>query len=92
MVYSLVYTVQAQKDLVRVDGSISYRILKKLDYFIKLSDPFVKAKQLTGFEIPTFRFRIGDYRIVFRKDQKNNHLVILVVLKVAHRREVYKKL
>lgn len=92
MVYSLVYSNQAQRDLQRIDRSISVRILKKIDYFLGLADPFVQAKQLTGFEMPTYRFRIGDYRIVFRKDQKSNCLVILVVLSVSHRKEVYKKL
>jgi mRNA-degrading endonuclease RelE of RelBE toxin-antitoxin system len=92
MVYSFVYTFQAQKDLAKIEDSISSRILKKLDYFMKLPDPFVKAKQLTGFEIPTFSFRIGDYRIVFRRDLKGHCLVILVVLRIAHRKEVYKKL
>lgn len=92
MVYSLVYTVQAQKDLEKIDKSVSVKILKKLDYFIKLPTPLLRAKQLTGFEIPTFRFRVGDYRVVFRKDQKSNYLVILVILKIVHRKEVYKKL
>ncbi len=91
MVYSLVYTVQAQKDLEKIDKSISVKILKKLDYFIKLSNPLLQSMQLRGFEIPTFRFRVGDYRVVFRKDQKNNCLVVLVILKIAHRKEIYKK-
>ncbi|MEK7126859.1 MAG: type II toxin-antitoxin system RelE/ParE family toxin [Patescibacteria group bacterium] len=92
MVYSFVYTSKAQKDLAKIDDSISSKILKKLDYFIELPDPLAKAKQLTGFEIPTFSFRIGDYRVIFRRDKKGVCLVVLVVLRVAHRREVYKKL
>lgn len=90
MVYSLVYTNQAEKDLDRIDKVMAVRILKKMDSFVKLSNPLVKAKQLTGFDIPTYRFRVGDYRIVFRKDIKTNCLVILVVLSVAHRKEVYR--
>ena len=92
MVYSLVYTDQAEKDLARLDRSLAVRILKKVDSFVKLSNPFVKAKSLRGFEMPTYRFRVGDYRVVFRKDEKNNCLVVLIVLRVAHRKEVYKKL
>lgn len=90
MVYKLFYTNQAEKDLARMDKSLAVRILKKVDYFAALPNPLVKAGQLTGFDMPTYRFRIGDYRVVFRKDQKNNCLVILVILKVAHRKEVYK--
>ncbi len=91
MVYDLVYTNQAEKDLASIGKSVAFRILKKVDSFLKLSNPMVKSKQLTGFDIPTYRFRVGDYRIVFRKDQKINCLVILVVLGVAHRKEVYRQ-
>ena len=90
MVYDLVYTNQAQRDLRRLDRVMAARILRKIDYFLGLSDPLSQAKQLTGFEIPTYRFRVGDYRIVFRKDQKNNCLVVLVMLRIAHRKEVYR--
>lgn len=92
MVYRLVYTNQAEKDLGRIDRSVAVRILEKVDSFLRLADPMIQAKQLTGFDIPTYRFRVGDYRVVFRKDQKTNCLVILVVLKIEHRKEVYKKL
>ena len=34
-----------------------------------------------------FRYRIGDYRIIYRLDQLTTRLV---VLKVGHRREVYR--
>lgn len=91
MAYKFVYTRQAEKDLAKLDNPIAVKIFKKLDLFIKLADPFVKAKKLTGFEIPTYRFRVGDYRVVFRKDEKTGHLVILVVLRIAHRKDVYKK-
>lgn len=91
MVYSLVYTNQAEKDLARIDKSMALRILKKMDSLVKLANPMVKAKQLTGFDVPTYRFRVGDYRIVFRKNPKTNCLVILVVLSVAHRKEVYRQ-
>lgn len=91
MVYKLVYSKQAEKDLARLDNAIAVKILKNLDLLIKLMNPFVKAKKLTGFGIPTYRFRVGDYRVVFRKDERTGRLVILVVLRIAHRKEVYKK-
>lgn len=89
MVYRLFYTDSAQKDLAQIENLWAKKVLKKMDFFISLADPFTRAKQLTGFEIPTYRFRIGDYRVVFRKDVKTNKLVVLVVLKIAHRKNVY---
>ncbi len=56
-----------------------------------MPNPFVKAKKLIGVEIDTYRFRIGDYRAIFKKDPISDRFVILVILKVAHRKEVYRK-
>lgn len=92
MDYKLVYTKLSQKDLDNLDRALVQRILKKVDEFSKGIDPLKFAKKLTGFIIDTYRFRVGDYRVVFRLDPQNQQLVILVVLRVRHRKEVYKNL
>lgn len=91
MDYRVVYTKSSQKDLKRLDANVVQRVLKKVDEYAKLNDPMVKAKKLKGFEVDTYRFRVGDYRVVFRLDPKSKKLVVLVVLRVAHRKEVYGK-
>jgi len=91
MIYKVVYTKSAERDIDRLDQSIRRRIFKKMDEYLVMDDPMKKASLLKGFEIQTYKFRVGDYRIVFRKDAKTKKLVILVVLKVRHRKEVYKK-
>ncbi len=83
------YTSKAQKDLLRINKLDSRKILKKLDEIINLDSPLSKAKKLKNFRIDTYRFRIGSYRVIFRKDEKTQKLVILVVLKIAHRQGVY---
>lgn len=92
MDYKVVYTKLSQKDLNKLDASIVRRILKKVDEFSRQSDPLEFAKKLIGFVLDTYRFRVGDYRVVFRLDPQNQQLVILVVLRVRHRKEVYKNL
>jgi mRNA interferase RelE/StbE len=91
MDYKVVYTGNSQKDLKRLDSNVVQRVLKKVDEYSRLDDPILKAKKLKGFEIDTYRFRVGDYRVVFRLDPKSKKLVVLVVLRVAHRKEVYEK-
>lgn len=91
MVYKLVYTEIAEKDLARIDRSNAVKILKKVDEYVGLKNPLIKAKKLKGFELDTYRFRVGDYRVIFRLDEATGNLVILVVIKIAHRKEVYKK-
>jgi len=89
MDYSLIYTKSAERDLDGLEPETAKRIIRKLDFFITQKDPLGYAKKLQGFETDTYRFRIGDYRVIFRQDIKTNELVILVVLKIAHRKEVY---
>lgn len=90
MVYKLFYTNSALKDLDRLEKGDRNQILGKLNFYLKLSDPFVKAKKLKNFTIDTYRFRIGNYRAIFRKDPKTDTLVVLVILKIVHRKEAYK--
>lgn len=90
MVYKIEYTVTAIKDLDILSQDLRSRILKKVKYYSELPDPFKQAKRLQGELNEFYRFRVGDYRVVFRPDAESNVLVILVVLRVAHRKEVYK--
>lgn len=90
MDYEVVYTKDAMRDLDRLEPELARRILKKVSFYAKQSEPLVHAKQLKGFELPTYRFRVGDYRVVFRTDPKTDRLVIVVVIKIRHRKEVYR--
>ncbi len=45
-----------------------------------------KAEKLTDFAFGTYKFRIGDYRIIFDIEDKD-----IVILRVGHRREIYKR-
>lgn len=90
MDYKVIYTSKAQKDLYKLSGDIAKRILTKVSDYVKLDNPLDKAKKLKGFDEPTFRFRVGDFRIVFRLDKKTKKLVILVVLRIQHRKDIYK--
>jgi len=92
MDYKVVYTKLSQKDLDKLNPSLVRRILKKVDEFSRRRDPLEFAKKLTGFALDTYRFRVGDYRVVFRLDPQTQQLIILVVLRVRHRKEVYRNL
>lgn len=85
----MVYTRSAFEDFKKLEKDIAKRIIKKLDYFINLKSPLKQAKKLKGFNIDTYRYRIGDFRVIFRIDKKTKKLIILVILKIAHRKEIY---
>ena len=64
------------------------RIRNELVEIAKLEDPRSRGKALTGNLAGLWRYRVGDYRIIC--DIEDGVLLILVV-DVAHRREVYQR-
>ena len=88
MNYKLFYTLRAKKDLSNIDLKIADRILDKLDFFIETGEPFRYSKKLSNYSDGAYRFRVGDYRIIFDID-KQGHIHILLILTIKHRREAY---
>ncbi|MFA4814878.1 MAG: type II toxin-antitoxin system RelE/ParE family toxin [Candidatus Gracilibacteria bacterium] len=82
------YTKNAARDLRQLDQQVSKRILKKMNFFSKQDDPLKFAKKLKDSSLGEYRFRIGDYRVLFDLNEKGS-LKILMVLSVKHRREAY---
>jgi mRNA interferase RelE/StbE len=83
--YSYVFKPQAVRDLKKLPKEVQKRIIKKLDYFVSFENPLVFADHLINFEIGTYRFRIGDYRVIF--DIVGEKIIILTL---GHRREIYR--
>jgi len=82
--YRLVYTERAIKDIRKLDSRVRKRVGSTLLRFE--NDPLKHAEHLTDSEIGSYRFRVGDYRVIF--DIVNSDIV---VLRVGHRREIYKR-
>ena len=83
MSYRLVYTQRASKDIQKLEPKVKSRIGKALLRFE--SDPLGYAKSLTNADLGTYRFRVGDYRIIFDLVADK-----IVILRVGHRRDIYK--
>lgn len=85
--YQFEFSENGQSSFLSLSKAVQRRILKKLFFWESLESPLRFAKKLVGFD-SCFRFRIGDYRVIIAcKDQFT--IIILVILKVAHRRDVY---
>ena len=84
MKYRLVYTNRAVKDIKCLDSATKERIGKTLLRYQE--DPLQHAERLTDSKLGDYRFRIGDYRVIF--DIEGNEIV---VLRVGHRREIYNR-
>jgi mRNA interferase RelE/StbE len=82
----ILFTKLAKKDIQKLDSQVRNRIYKKLKYFLAQKDPLKFAEALKKPADANYRWRVGNYRILF--DQKNDTYIIL---KIQHRREVYGK-
>jgi len=82
--YRLVYTHKAVTDIDGLDAGVKKRIGTTLLRF--KDNPLQYAERLTDPELGGYRFRIGDYRVIF--DIEGNDIV---VLRAGHRKEIYKR-
>jgi mRNA interferase RelE/StbE len=82
--YRLTYTLRAVRDIEGLDSRVKKRIGNTLLRYQR--DPLRYAERLTQSKLGTHRFRIGDYRVVFDLEEDE-----IIVLRVGHRREIYKR-
>jgi mRNA interferase RelE/StbE len=82
--YTLIYTQRAQRDIARLDSKTKERIGKTLLRYQE--EPLQYAEKLSDPILGGYCFRVGDYRVIF--DIEGNEIV---VLRVGHRREIYRR-
>jgi mRNA interferase RelE/StbE len=79
----------ADRELSKLDAQHARRILEFLhERVAKADDPRSLGKALQGSRLEEFwKYRVGDYRLICHI--ADNRLVVLV-LRVGHRREIYR--
>jgi len=80
------WTERAQKDLCALDARTRRRVVAAVDRLAETGQGDVR--RLQGVEQEAYRLRVGDVRVVFAYD---DGALVLLVLRVAHRREVYRR-
>jgi mRNA interferase RelE/StbE len=86
--YEIEWTAPALRELRKLDKPLARRVVTAVT---KLGvDPRpLGVRALTGQPHGTMRLRIGDYRVVY---VVQDDLVLVTVVRIAHRREVYRDL
>lgn len=85
LVYRIEISPSASRQLKKLDRTIQGRIFSRLDRLAEEPRPR-DASKLEGHEA-SYRVRVGDYRIIY--DLFDDVLVVFVI-RVGHRREVYR--
>lgn len=83
MSFKILYTKTAFKDIEKLDSVVKKRIKKQIEK--NLNAPLSNARKLTDSRMGSYRWRVGNYRIVF-----DIHARTIVILRVRHRKESYK--
>lgn len=84
MAYKINYKKSVTKDLNKIDKKQCKRLLNKIEKELSLFPE--KGKELVGNFKGLFSYRSGDYRVIYSILADNN----ILILRVAHRKEVYK--
>jgi mRNA interferase RelE/StbE len=84
--YTVEITDRAKRELRRLPKQIASSILFEARALAKDPRPHGYQK-LSGTDL--YRIRVGDYRIVY---EIHDRVLVVLVIHVGHRREVYKRL
>lgn len=86
MTWTIEFTELAAKQVLSFDAQIQIRIRDAIRNKL-VKNPEIYLKPLSGDKSGLYKFRVGDYRLLCVKSQEGG--LIITVVKVAHRREVY---
>ena len=87
--YKIESKSSARKEFARLPKKIRDKVVEGLR--VLATNPFsdlLKIKKLRGTDC-LFRFRVGDYRVVYEVCE---HVLVVVVIKIGHRKDIYRKL
>jgi mRNA interferase RelE/StbE len=77
----------ARKELRKLDKAAQKKIIKYLaEKIAPAEDPRQYGKALTAKFLGYWRYRVGDYRIICKIDDKE---VVIHVFKLGHRKDIY---
>ena len=71
------FTKRADRQLQKLPFPVQRRVVKKIKHYIETGDPLHFADTVSGASGKIYRFRIGDYRVIF--DWEDNKIVVTEV-------------
>lgn len=78
------FTKYADRQLRKFPAAVQRRIIEKIEYYISTGNPLHFADSIEGESGKAYRFRVGDYRLIF--DWEKDHIL---VTKVSLRSRAY---
>ncbi|MBE0665563.1 MAG: type II toxin-antitoxin system RelE/ParE family toxin [Candidatus Aminicenantes bacterium] len=89
MSYAVFYEEKAAKELAKIERPYQLLIKKKIELlaedFASMANNLKPLKEKYDY----YRLRVGRYRVLFHKDARK---IMITIVRVGYRREVYKDL
>ena len=85
--YKVFYLDSVEKDLVALDRPIRKRIVDKIEKVLT-HDPKRLGKALTGQFKGFWRYRVGDFRVIYKIAEQE---ILIIVARIGHRKNVYER-
>ncbi len=84
--YKIKFSDGSVKSLKKLDKNIQQKIISYLEQPLLLKDPKSLGKALLYERKGSWRYRIGDYRVICQIIEKE---LIVLTLDIGHRKEIY---
>ncbi|HHF42548.1 MAG TPA: type II toxin-antitoxin system RelE/ParE family toxin [Candidatus Aminicenantes bacterium] len=85
MAFEIIWHEKALGDLKALEKQISRKIIERIKNYLAVN-PQKLGKPLKGILKGLYRYRLGDYRIIYTIDLAERKLIIL---HIAHRKKIY---
>jgi mRNA interferase RelE/StbE len=84
-VYKVAYLDSVEEDLKKLDKSTVKKILNRIETYLS-QDPKGLGKPLKGEFQGYWRYRWGDYRVIYKISEQE---ILIIILRISHRKDVY---
>ncbi|MFA4854353.1 MAG: type II toxin-antitoxin system RelE/ParE family toxin [Candidatus Omnitrophota bacterium] len=85
MVYKVAYLDSVEEDLKKLDKAIVRKILTRIETYLAC-DPKELGKPLKGEFQGYWRYRWGDYRVIYKISERE---ILITILRISNRKDVY---
>lgn len=83
--YKVVYLDSVEGDLKKLDKTTVKKIIARIEAYLAV-DPMELGKPLKGEFQGYWRYRWGDYRVIYRIAERE---ILILILRIGHRKEIY---
>jgi mRNA interferase RelE/StbE len=84
-VYKVAYLDSVGEDLKKLDKSTVRKILNRIETYLA-QEPKELGKPLKGEFQGYWRYRWGDYRVIYKISERD---ILIIVLRISNRKDVY---